>query len=89
MLDGNYRGTNSLLVSEFVDGPVVNLRGKYRSLVDHDLPTTNELKVEGSGVGLLSVFLNQTIAEFTSLISSPADKIFLKGLEDNLFTDCQ
>ena len=62
----------------------MNLRGKNRRLIDHALPTTSALKQEGSSVGLLSVFLNLTTAEFRPLINSPADETFLKGLEGNL-----
>ena len=67
-----------------MNGPVIDLRGKYRRLIDSALPTTTELKQEGSGFGLISVFLTQITAEFTPLIKCPADKLFLRGLDDNI-----
>ena len=58
--------------------------GLYKTLVDNEPPSTTTLQAEGSGCGLLSVYIEQTVAEYTPLISSDADDTFLRGLEDNL-----
>ena len=56
VLDSDYRNTNKHLVADCINGPVIDLRGKYRRLIDSALPSTTQLKQEGSGFGLISVF---------------------------------
>ena len=62
----------------------VDWAGYYSTLLDNEPPTTTKLQAEGSGCGLLSVYIERTVAEYTPLISSDADATFLRGLEDNL-----
>ena len=50
VLDTNYRATNKHLVADCMNGPVIDLRGKYRRLIDSALPTTTELKKKGAGL---------------------------------------
>ena len=57
--------------------------GYYKTLVGNQPPSTTTLRAEGCGCGLLS-YIEQTVAEYTPLISSDADDTFLRGLKDNL-----
>ena len=84
VLDTNYRATNSHLVSVFGDNSAESFVGHYTALLNNAPPSSAELKQESTGCGLVSVFLDQTWAEFQPLIKSPADETFLRGLEDNL-----
>ena len=61
-----------------------NIAGIYRTLLDSEAPNCDQLKVEGSGIGKVSVFLKQTESEFRSLIESPGDENALNGLQTNL-----
>ena len=83
-IDKTYRKTNELLVASFREQAETDYRGIYRTLLDNGPPGNNELRQEGSGCGLLTIFLDQVIAEFTPLVTSPADKTFLRGLEENI-----
>ena len=62
----------------------MNDRRRYRMLLDNPPPGRTQLEQEGSGCGLITVFIEQCIAEFSPLVSSDADETFLRGLEDNL-----
>ena len=83
-LDSTYRKTNDLLVAGYCQNDVTDYRNEFRTLLDNAPPGTNELLAEGSGCALLSVFLNQVVADFTPLIQSAADATFLRGLEENV-----
>ena len=63
---------------------MIDYRNEFRTLLDNTPPGTNDLLAEGSGCGLLSVFLNQVVADFTPQIQSAADGTFLRGLEENV-----
>ena len=82
-LNKTYRETNSLLVAVF-DEDEENDSAHYMALLNNPPPTSAELKEEGSGCGLVSVFIEQTLAHFQPLIQSSADDNFLRGLKDNL-----
>ena len=84
ILDSNFRNTNSHVVSVFKDNLAQNFRGHYTALLNNDPPSATERKEERSGCSLLSVFLEQTLAEYQPLIRSSADDTFLRGLEENI-----
>ena len=56
----------------------------YTALLNNDPPSAAERKEERSGCSLLSVFLEQTQAEYQPLVRSSADDTFLRGLEENI-----
>ena len=91
ILDKNYRATNALRVSVFEEGDEPNDCGHYMALLNNTPPSSAERKDEGSGCGLVSVYIEQTLAHFTPLIRSSAYDNFLRGLKDNLLrvaSDC-
>ena len=83
-LDSAFRATNHLLVEGFKQENVINYHEHYRVLLDSSPPGTSALEQEGTGCGLISVFIEQSIAEYTPLVTSDVDDTFLRGLEDNL-----
>ena len=83
-LDTAYRNTNNLLVEGLGGNNDMNYRQRYRTLLDNGPPGTTQLEAEGSGCGLIAVFIEKSIAEFSPLVLSDADETFLRGLEDNL-----
>jgi len=83
-LDETYRATNELLVAGFEENGETDYRGYYRTLLDNGPPAPKELRLEGSGCGQLSVYLEQVLAEFTPLVKCVADETVLRYLEDNV-----
>ena len=83
-LDKEYRKTNGLLLAGFRNGNAVDYRSHYRTLLDHGPPGTSLLLRERSGCGVISVFIEQSLAVYSPLVMSDADETFLRGLEDNL-----
>ena len=73
-----------MLVAGFRGENGVDWAGYYNTLLDNEPPSITAVEAEGSGCGLLSVYIERTVAEYTPLISSDADATFLRGLEDNL-----
>ena len=63
---------------------MTDYRNEFRTLLDNTPPGTNDLLAEGSGCGVLSVYLNQVVADYTPRIQSAADATFLRGLEENV-----
>ena len=43
----------------------VDWAGYYKTMVDNQPPSTTTLQAEGSGCGLFSVYIEQTVAEYT------------------------
>ena len=84
LLNAQFRSTNPLLVSAFVDEEVSDYTSILTTLLNQQKPDTTTLLNEGSGEGLLTAYLNMTFAEFTALSCSPGDKNVLRGLETNL-----
>ena len=76
LLDSNF--------SIFKNNLIHNFCGHYNALLNNDPPSAAERKEERSGCSLLSVFLEQTQAEYQPLIRSSADDTFLRGLEENI-----
>ena len=53
-------------------------------LLNNGPPDSDALLMEGSGVGLITVFQSQINAEFNILCKNPGDRLCLDGLETNL-----
>ena len=64
------------------------VRGQVFSTLLDRSPADNEtlltVLAENSGIGRVTVFLSQTMAEFNALCRSPGDRLCLDGLETNL-----
>ena len=56
----------------------------FTTLMNRQPPNSDLLNAEGSGVAKVKVFLNQTCAEFQSMVKSPGDENALNGLFSNL-----
>ena len=83
-LDTEFRETNELLVADFKNDNDVDYEGQYTTLLHHAPPGSTALQGEGSGCGLLSVFLEKSAAEFSPLVNNDADETFLRGLDNVL-----
>ena len=83
-LDLNYKQTNELLITHFKAQPVTDWLGIFNTLADSEPPSTEELMTEGTGTGIITVYLEQTIATYSEKATTSGDKLFLRGLKDNL-----
>ena len=52
--------------------------------MNNDPANAGILRDEGSGYGLISVFIDQTLAKFSPLVKCSAYAKVLKGLEENI-----
>ena len=73
MLNTDFR-SNKMLVEGFHEGGVPHFKSILTILLNNQKPATPTTLKEGSGEGLLSVYLNKTFAAFNSLSRSPGDK---------------
>ena len=64
--------------------PITDWLGIFNTLADSEPPSTEELTTEGSGTGIITVYLEQTIATYSEKATTSGDKLFLRGLKDNL-----
>ena len=72
--------SNSRLVSGFEN----NLETEMTTLLDKPPPDANILLTEESGVGSVYVFIQRTLAEFSTKDGNPGDETVLHGLQANL-----
>ena len=74
----NFRTTNSLLVADS------DLGSELTTLLNNAPPDADVLVAESSGVALISVSMQQTLAEFSGDCDSPGDETVIQGVEANL-----
>ena len=79
-----YRKTNDLLTIHRREGNNRDLAFVLNTLVNNAPPDNDTLEVEGTGVGLVTVFLSKTRTEFQALCKHPGDELVLDALETNL-----
>ena len=84
VLQKEYRKNNTLMVAEYDHAPDTNYKGYFTTLFNNAPPETDLLKDEASGNGLLTVFIQQIMADYEPLIRSSADRTFLSGFEENI-----
>ena len=79
-----YRKTNDLLTIHRREGNNRDLAFVLNTLLNNAPPDNDTLEVEGTGVGLVTVFLSKTRTEFQALCKHPGDKLVLDALDTNL-----